>query len=133
MLRREYHRDLEWCEKHDVGVTPYQTLQGGLLTGKYKRGEAAPAHSRAADKPQWVWERTDALYDMLEATESLAGECGVPFSQYTVASLVLGATQLEQIEDVVKGADVCIPAEVLAKQDEICPPPWPNLPSFRRF
>ena len=142
MLRREYHRDLEWCEKHEVGVTPYQALQGGLLTGKYKRGEAPPAHSRAADKPQWIWERTDALYDMLEATEALAAECGVPFSQYTVAwtlaqpamtSLVLGATRLEQIEDVVAATDVCIGPDVLEKQDTICPVPWPNLPPFTRF
>src|SRR5579872_6820918 len=48
MLRREFHHDLTFCRKHGIGVTPYQSLQGGLLTGKYRRGEKPPTDSRAA-------------------------------------------------------------------------------------
>ena len=42
---------LPLCEKEGVGVVPYQLLQGGMLTGKYRRGQEAPAGSRLAEKP----------------------------------------------------------------------------------
>ena len=74
LLRREFHHDLAFCERHSIGVTPYQPLQGGLLTGKYRRGESMPAGTRGADKPEWMWELDDSLFDRLEAMESLAGE-----------------------------------------------------------
>jgi aryl-alcohol dehydrogenase-like predicted oxidoreductase len=54
LLRRELHNDLTFCQQHGVGVTPYQSLQGGLLTGKYRRGQPPPPDSRAAEKPERV-------------------------------------------------------------------------------
>ena len=45
---------LPLCEKEGVGVVPYQLLQGGMLTGKYRRGQEAPAGSRLAEKPEWM-------------------------------------------------------------------------------
>src|SRR3954451_20841796 len=36
------------CEEYGLGLLPYFPLEYGLLTGKYRRGEAAPAGSRAA-------------------------------------------------------------------------------------
>ena len=36
------------CEQFGLGMLPYFPLEYGLLTGKYRRGEAAPAGSRAA-------------------------------------------------------------------------------------
>ena len=51
LLRRAYHNDLTFCEKHNIAVTPYQALQGGLLTGKYRRGQDLPAQSRAQRAP----------------------------------------------------------------------------------
>jgi aryl-alcohol dehydrogenase-like predicted oxidoreductase len=74
LLRRELHNDLTFCQQHGIGVTPYQSLQGGLLTGKYRRGPPPPADSRAAEKPDWVWKQDDALFDRLEAVADLAAE-----------------------------------------------------------
>ncbi len=34
------------CERHGLGLLPYFPLASGLLTGKYKRGEAPPAGTR---------------------------------------------------------------------------------------
>src|SRR5947208_3932955 len=47
LLRREFQDDLDFCRRHHIGVTPYQALQGGLLTGKYRRAQPLPPHSRA--------------------------------------------------------------------------------------
>ena len=57
---------LPLCEKEGVGVVPYQLLQGGMLTGKYRRGQEAPAGSRLAEKPEWMKPFTNETYDVIE-------------------------------------------------------------------
>ncbi len=140
LLSRHFENDFTFCERHGIGVTPYQSLQGGLLTGKYKRGETPPADSRAAEKPQWVWERDDAMYDKLEGMEALAEAIGVPPSQYALAwalaqpairSLIVGAKRIEQVKDALQGADVAIPEEHFARRDELFPPPWKQSDPIR--
>jgi aryl-alcohol dehydrogenase-like predicted oxidoreductase len=133
LLRREFQNDLEFCERHEIGVTPYQYLQGGLLTGKYRRGSAPPADSRAAEKPDWIWKQDDALFDRLERIAGLAREIDAPMSQYATAwtlaqpavrSVIVGVKNEEQIRDAIAGAERTIPAEHFSKLDAIVPPPW---------
>lgn len=133
LLRREFHHDLAFCESHSIGVTPYQPLQGGLLTGKYRRNEPPPKESRAAEKPDWIWALDDALYDRLEVIDGLAKELDVPPAQYALAwtlkqpamaSLVVGAKRHEQIADAVDSLEVSLPDEHLQRLDAACPPPW---------
>jgi len=133
LLRREFQHDLKFCAGKNICVTPYQPLQGGLLTGKYRRGEQPPGESRGSDKPQWLWELNDDLFDRLEALEQLAGDAGLSMAQFSLAwalsqpaigSLVVGATRLEQVEQAVAAAGVTISDDHLARVDEICPPPW---------
>ena len=132
-LRRELQNDLPFCEKYDMGVTPYQSLQGGLLTGKYRRGQKPPADSRAAEKPEWVWKQDDKLFDQLEGVEGLAKEAGLSMTQYSLAwtltqpamsSLIVGVKNVKQIEEAVAAASAVFPTEHLAKMDAVCPPPW---------
>ena len=133
LLRREFQNDLPFCEKYGIGVTPYQSLQGGLLSGKYLRGQPPPAGSREAEKPEWIWKRDDAQFDRLEALAALAREASIPMAHYALAwtlaqpamsSLVVGVKNLEQIQDAIAAAQAVIPAEHFAKIDAICPPPW---------
>lgn len=133
MLRREFHHDLTFCRKHSIGVTPYQSLQGGLLTGKYRRGQKPPTDSRAAEKPDWIWKTDEALFDRLEGIEALASEAGMPMTHYALAwtlaqpamaSLIVGVKHAQQIQDAVAAADRQVPAEHFARIDAIAPPPW---------
>lgn len=133
LLRREWQHDLTFCQQHDIGVTPYQALQGGLLTGKYRRNQALPSGSRAADKPEWLWPLDEALFARLEALEELSQELAVTQTAYSLAwalgqpaitSLVVGATRVEQIEEAVAAASLAIPPEHLPRIDRITPPPW---------
>lgn len=133
LLRRELQNDLPFCQQQGIGVTPYQALQGGLLTGKYKRGQKAPSNSRGAEKPDWMWKQDDKLFDELEAIEGLAGEAGVPMSQFAMAwtlaqpamsSLIIGVKTIEQVQDAIAAANVTISSELLAKVDTVSPPPW---------
>ncbi len=87
-----------------VGLLPYFPLAHGLLTGKYRRGAAAPEGTRLA-APNQILESAD--FDTVEALTAFADERGLTMMQLaigglaakpTVASVIAGATSVEQIE-----------------------------------
>lgn len=99
---------LPLCAKEDIGVIPYQILQGGMLTGKYRRGQAAPAGSRMAEKPEWMKPFTDEVYDVIERSANAAAERGVSMTQYAlqwaleqpaVISALVGVKREAQIDE----------------------------------
>jgi aryl-alcohol dehydrogenase-like predicted oxidoreductase len=133
LLRRELEGDLDFCAQHAIGVTPYQPLQGGLLTGKYRRGEQPPSDSRAAEKPAWIWPRDEELFDRLEGLANLAQQAETDLTRYALAwaltrpaisSLVVGAKRTEQVADAVAALEVRIPEEHFEAIDRLCPPTW---------
>jgi aryl-alcohol dehydrogenase-like predicted oxidoreductase len=103
LLRREIERDvIPACERLGVGVIPYFPLASGLLTGKYRRGRAAPDGSRLANRDAIA---SDSEWDKIEALEHFASERGVELidvaigwlvAQPAVASVIAGATRPEQ-------------------------------------
>ena len=104
---------LPLCKKEQIAAAPYQILQGGLLTGKYHRGEALPANSRKAEKDGWVWELTDELFSQLEQIEADAKAKGIPILQHTiletlkkpaVVSLVTGVKRIDQLKTLINFA-----------------------------
>jgi aryl-alcohol dehydrogenase-like predicted oxidoreductase len=51
MLEREVEQEvIPYCQYQNIGFIPYFPLAGGFLTGKYKRGEDAPAGSRGREQ-----------------------------------------------------------------------------------
>lgn len=128
LLRREVEVDLvPALEHYRVGLLPFFPLASGLLTGKYRRGQGAPAGSRIQS---WGMESvlTDSTYDRLEAIERFAAERGVTVldvaigglaAQPAVASVIAGATTPEQVAANV-GAGAWRPtAEDLAELDRV--------------
>jgi aryl-alcohol dehydrogenase-like predicted oxidoreductase len=92
-------------EEYGIGLLPYFPLANGLLTGKYRRGDAAPPGTRLAD-----WNRqsllTDATFDVLDKLSSFAAERGVELldvavgglaGQPAVSSVIAGATSRAQV------------------------------------
>lgn len=105
---------LPLCEKENIGVVPYQVLQGGVLTGKYKRGAAAPEGSRLAEKPEWLKPFTDEVYNVLAECERAAEAAGVSMTQHAlrwalaqpaVVSTLIGVKRTEQIDEAAKAAE----------------------------
>lgn len=93
------------CRRFGLGMLPYFPLASGLLTGKYRRGEAAPADGRIA---AWGMNAmlSDANFDKVDALQAFADERGITLldvamgglaSRPTVASVIAGATTPEQI------------------------------------
>jgi len=94
---------LPTCERLGVGFVPYFPLASGLLTGKYRRGSAAPAGSRLSARERIA---TDAQFDLLEALEQFAHERGVSLTEVAigallarpvVSSVIAGATKPDQV------------------------------------
>ena len=94
------------CEAFGLGVLPYFPLEFGLLTGKYRRGEQAPAGSRAQLDPSRASWLAAADWDRIEALEAYAAERDLSVldvaiaglaAQPAVASVISGATSGEQV------------------------------------
>ena len=109
-LKRDEQTDsLPICRDFNMAVTPYQPLQGGLLTGKYRRGHPLPAASRAAES-KWLDQPDDSLFDQLEQFESEARVVHLEPVQYAVrwlldqpgvTSVVVGVKRVEQLREFV--------------------------------
>jgi len=104
LLERGAERELlPLCRELGIGFVPYFPLAGGLLTGKFRRGEPPPPGSRLADRPERL---TDAVFDRLEALEQFAARrersllelalAGLA-AQPGVASVIAGAMSAEQV------------------------------------
>lgn len=115
------------CQRFGLGLLPYFPLASGLLTGKYRRGEAAPAGTRLANPAQSA-RLANAPWDTIEALAAFAAERGVTMvdvaigwlaAQPTVASVIAGATTPEQVRTNVAAAAWRPTPEDLAALDAI--------------
>ena len=124
MFERDQEREIiPFCNAHKVGILPFFPLAGGFLTGKYKRGEAAPAGSRGENSPYVQKYMTDANYDKVEKMPAWAAERGHTMGELAhawllgqpqVSSVISGATKIEQIQANAKAGDWLLTAEEFA-------------------
>jgi aryl-alcohol dehydrogenase-like predicted oxidoreductase len=84
-------------------LLPYFPLARGLLTGKYRRGEAPPGGSRLAKQEDFL---ANANFDVVEGLAKFAADRGISMLQVaigglaampTVGSVIAGATSAEQV------------------------------------
>jgi aryl-alcohol dehydrogenase-like predicted oxidoreductase len=111
-----------------LGLLPYFPLASGLLTGKYRRGEAAPPGTRLTRRPDRL---AAADFDRIEALERVAAEAGVSFvtlalgglaAQPAVASVIAGARTPDQVRENVAAGTWRPDDAVLAAIDAASPP-----------
>ncbi|NSC20228.1 aldo/keto reductase [Streptomyces albus subsp. chlorinus] len=114
-----------------LGVMVWSPLAGGLLSGKYRRGQRAAdgRHLTEWDEPPVRDE--EKLYDTIEAVVEIAEAHGVSPAQVSLAyllaqpgvtTLVIGARKEEQLRDNLGAADVRLAAADLARLDEVSAP-----------
>ena len=109
MLEREIERELvPYCAWANIGILPYFPLAGGFLTGKYKRGEPAPAGSRGEKSPYVQNYLTAANFDKLDKLRTFADSRGRTLhalafawllNKKQISSVISGATNPEQVTD----------------------------------
>ena len=119
------HELVPALEHVGMSLLPYFPLAYGLLTGKYKRGQAAPSGSRL-EKQSGRLESAD--FDQIEALEAYAAArrlsildvaIGGLAAQPAVGSVIAGATRPEQIAANVRAGSWEPTADDLVALDEI--------------
>ncbi|NUT32259.1 MAG: aldo/keto reductase [Hamadaea sp.] len=118
------------CLHAGVGFIPFYPLRSGLLTGVYRRGQAAPPGTRLATGGNGVW-LENADWDTIEALESFAAEAGVSLLDVAigglaakpgVATVIAGATSPRQVRANARAGAWSPTADELARLDEITRP-----------
>jgi len=108
------------CLDQGIGVIPYSPLQGGFLTGKYRR-DTTPDSVRAGDLKKYM---TEQNYDVIDLLDRLGQERGATVTQMALAWLlqrpaitapIIGANSVEQLDDILGTLDMQLtPDEVQA-------------------
>lgn len=123
LLQRLFDLDLaELCHHEEVGLLAYTPLGAGLLTGKYEGGVTPPG-SRGSINPTLNERRTEHSAPAITAYLALAREHGLNPAQMALAfaaqrpfmaSVILGATSLDQLAINLGAADVTLTDELCA-------------------
>jgi aryl-alcohol dehydrogenase-like predicted oxidoreductase len=116
-----------------VGILVWSPLAGGLLSGKYRRGQRGPEGSRQlTDWNEPPVRDEDALYDIVDVLVEIGEGHGVSAAQVALAwllgrpgvdSLVIGARTDEQLADNLAAAELTLSADERARLDQVSAPP----------
>ena len=131
LLHREPERDvIPLCAEHGISQVVFSPLAQGVLTGKYRPGEAPPDGTRATSDSMGGfiqrWLRDDVL-ESVQRLRPIADGLGVTLSQLAlawvlrepnVASAIVGATRPEQVEQNAAASGVDLDESTLAAIDE---------------
>jgi len=118
-----------------VGILVWSPLAGGLLTGKYRRGQDTPEGSRRFEgwtEPPIYDE--DRLYTTIDVLVQIAEERGTTATQIGLAwtlakpgvtSVIVGARTEDQLTDSLGAADVRLTDAEIARLDDASATPLP--------
>ena len=136
LLCRLYDTDLaELSVYEDVGLITYSPLAAGLLTGKYQNN-AVPEGSRKSISSELGGRATDRVWPTINAYLEIAAKHGIDIVHMSLAwcltrpficSAIFGATRHEQLEHILKTADIELTNECLdeiAKAHKAHPMPY---------
>jgi aryl-alcohol dehydrogenase-like predicted oxidoreductase len=105
--RDEFEREMEaLCLDQDVGVIPYSPLQGGFLSGKYRRG-VIPVSARAEGLKKYMTEKNYALIDLLEERgktyQASVTQMALAWmlQRAAITAPIIGANSPEQLNEIL--------------------------------
>jgi aryl-alcohol dehydrogenase-like predicted oxidoreductase len=125
---------LPTCQRYGMGVIAWSPLNGGWLTGRYRKNAPIPTDGRASRMPQ----RFDpaapgpaAKLDAVEALVPIATQAGVPLVHLALAfvlthpavtSAIIGPRTMEQLTGTLGAVEVALGDDVLDAVDQVVPP-----------
>jgi 1-deoxyxylulose-5-phosphate synthase len=118
-----------FAQRMGIGLTVYNPLAGGLLTGKHDR-QAGPVRDTRLARSEMYYGRfwSDVNLEAVEALRKVAAEAGKTMvelalqwllAQPHVDSVILGVSALDQLEQDLAASQGCLAAETLAACDRI--------------
>jgi aryl-alcohol dehydrogenase (NADP+) len=125
-----------------LAVTPWSPLGGGWLTGKYQRDAQPTGATRLGEDPNrgveaYDTRNTERTWQVLDVVEAVAerhdrsmAEVAVAWllTRLNVASVLLGARTLEQLQQVLPAASLTLDAEDLEQLAAVSAPGLPDYP-----
>ncbi|MGH6955380.1 MAG: aldo/keto reductase [Caulobacteraceae bacterium] len=132
---------LPTAERHGLGAIVYGPLAGGVLSGKYRRGERPPAETRYGGSmglrgegglaAQAAHSLSDRNLAIAEAVSEIAGELGAPasavatawcLSRRGVTSAIIGPRTVEQFEVYLAALSLNLPQAALKRLSDASRP-----------
>jgi aryl-alcohol dehydrogenase-like predicted oxidoreductase len=129
------------AQRYGMGVIVWSPLAGGWLGGKYRRDQEAPPDSRAvrfAQRGSPVAARYDLSrpanqrkLDLVDDLTVVADKAGISLTHMAIAftlahpavtSAIIGPRTMDQLNDLLAGADARLDDATLDAIDEIVPP-----------
>ena len=125
--RANFERELQKvCVAYGVGIVPWSPLGGGMLTGKYKRGEPLPESVRADENAKRRF--SDQNFDVVEALQAVADANGAKPAQVALAWLlaqpgmtapIIGANSVTQLEELLGTVELSLGQDDLDKISQV--------------
>ncbi len=119
------------CEELGIGQIVWSPIAQGVLSGKYKPGQAAPAGSRGTDTSggaDFISRfLNDTTLERVAKLEPIAADAGLSMAQLAVAwvlqnsnvsAAIIGASRPEQVTENAKASGVKLDAETLKAIDD---------------
>jgi aryl-alcohol dehydrogenase-like predicted oxidoreductase len=122
------------CRRENVSLLPFSPLGGGVLTGKYQQQDPPGArfteYRRLGERQQRLAERflNDRTRETVQRLQVIAEDLNVPLAALAVAwskqhdfvaSTIIGATTVAQLEENLHGADLHLDQAILRRINEI--------------
>ncbi len=115
------------AQRHGMGTLVWSPLAGGMLTGRVRKGEQTDLR-RAA---YFTYLADERRLDVIEQLIPLADEAGVSMTHLAMAfavthpgvtSAIIGPRTMDQLDDLLTGAEVVLSDEILDRIDQIVTP-----------
>jgi aryl-alcohol dehydrogenase-like predicted oxidoreductase len=134
ILDRRIERELvPMAQTFGIGLVPWSPIAGGLLSGKYRRGQPIPEDSRFADETNQ--NRRDRLveqvYNVVERLEPMAQSRDCTLVQLAVAwvlaqpgisSPIIGPRTMPQLDEYLGAQSVSLTQSDFDTIDQLVPP-----------
>mmetsp|Transcript_10463 Transcript_10463/g.22793 ORF Transcript_10463/g.22793 Transcript_10463/m.22793 type:complete len:395 (-) Transcript_10463:114-1298(-) len=130
VVRKDFEAGLaEACYHHQVGLLPYSPLAGGSLTNKYADKDNVPAGARYTMFPGFMDryygsqnEAAVSAYSKIASAKGMSpAELALSWCYHRehVASTIIGATTISQLEEDIKAYDIRLDEETLGEINQV--------------
>jgi aryl-alcohol dehydrogenase (NADP+) len=127
VYREEEREMIPLCREEGIGVIPWSPLARGFLAGNRKRGSQTATVREETDAYAHGMYYSDADYDVADRVAEVAQARGVAPAQIALAWLlhkpgvtapIVGATKLEQLDQLVEAATISLSTEEIAQLEK---------------
>lgn len=128
ILNRGIEREvLPVAQRYGMGALVWSPLAGGMLTGRFRRGQ----QTDLARATMFRHNQDERRIDAVEQIVALSEETGIRMTHLAMAfaiahpgvtSALIGPRSMEQLDDLLAGVDIALTDEVLDRIDAIVPP-----------